>query len=91
VECKQLTRCLAWPFSRYVERSVFGGRVLPCGFAWGEVWSAQLLGIGRQQKRAAAGSTWPRRLGAAVGKSRFEQVKSHLEYAAEQKLSIVQG
>ncbi|MEX5623909.1 aldehyde dehydrogenase family protein, partial [Pseudomonas syringae] len=31
------------------------------------------------------------RLGAMVSKSHFEKVKSHLEYAAEQKLSIVQG
>lgn len=31
------------------------------------------------------------RLGAMVSKSHFEKVKSYLEYAAEQKLSIVQG
>lgn len=31
------------------------------------------------------------RLGAMVSKSHFEKVKSYLDYAAEQKLSIVQG
>lgn len=31
------------------------------------------------------------RLGAMVSKSHFEKVRSYLEYAAEHKLSIVQG
>jgi gamma-glutamyl-gamma-aminobutyraldehyde dehydrogenase len=31
------------------------------------------------------------RLGAMVSKAHFEKVKSYLEYAAEQKLNVVQG